>query len=157
PFDDEENGFDAVFENPQFAGADTSYWIRQGVPLVGGGRVALAGRNAVLPSLRASKEEGQSNFTNPGLLLAGVGADLDVLPSLRVSFNWNSLRFDDTAVLEVARNQGPIFKEIGHDVSMSLIYRPLMTQNIVIRASYARLIPGDAWDALYPDEDADYL
>ncbi|HEX7036221.1 MAG TPA: hypothetical protein VF210_10625 [Pseudomonadales bacterium] len=157
PFDDEENGFDAVFENPQFAGADTSYWIRQGVPLVGGGRVALAGRNAVLPSLRASKEEGQSNFTNPGLLLAGVGADLDVLPSLRVSFNWNYLRFDDTAVLEVARNQGPIFEEIGHDVSMSLIYRPLMTQNIVVRASYARLIPGDAWDALYPDEDADYL
>lgn len=157
PFDDEANGFDAVFENPQFAGADTSYWIRQAVPLVGGGRVALAGRNAVLPSLRASKEEGQSNFTNPGLLLAGVGADLDVLPSLRISFNWNYLRFDDTAVLEVARNQGRIDREIGHDVSTSLIYRPLMTQNVVLRASYARLIPGDGWKALYPNEDADYL
>ncbi len=30
-----------VLENPQFAGADTSYWIRQAVPLVGGGKVAL--------------------------------------------------------------------------------------------------------------------
>ncbi len=35
PFDDVSTGFDAVFENPQFAGADTSYWIRQAVPLVG--------------------------------------------------------------------------------------------------------------------------
>jgi hypothetical protein len=157
PFDDEATGFDAVFENPQFAGADTSYWIRQAVPLVGGGRVALSGRNAVLPSLRASKEEGQANFTNPGLWLAGIGADLDVLPSLRASFNWNYLRFDDTAVLEAARNQGPIDEEIGHDVSVSLIYRPLMTQNIVLRASYARLVPGAGWDDLYPDEDADYL
>ncbi len=26
-------GFDAIFENPQFAGADSSYWIRQGIPL----------------------------------------------------------------------------------------------------------------------------
>ena len=46
PFDDKEEGFDAVFENPQFAGADTSYWIRQAVPLIGGGGVALSGRNA---------------------------------------------------------------------------------------------------------------
>src|SRR5690606_31968232 len=87
PFDDRATGFDAVFENPQFAGGDTSYYIRQGVPLVGGGRVALAGRNSVLPALRSSKEEGQSNFTNPGLMLAGLGVDMDVLPTLRVSFN----------------------------------------------------------------------
>jgi hypothetical protein len=107
PYDDEANGFDAVFENPQFAGGDTSYWIRQAVPLVGGGRVALSGRNSVLPALRASKEEGQSNFTNPGLWLAGVGADFDVLPSLRATVNWNYLRFDHTGVLEAARNQGP--------------------------------------------------
>ena len=59
-FDDKEKGFDAIFENPQFAGADTSFWIRQGIPLIGGGGVALAQRNAVLPSLRSSKEHGQS-------------------------------------------------------------------------------------------------
>src|SRR5690606_36316687 len=27
PFDDRSEGFDAIFENPLFAGADTSYWI----------------------------------------------------------------------------------------------------------------------------------
>jgi hypothetical protein len=129
PFDDEANGFDAVFENPQFAGSDTSYWIRQGVPLIGGGRVALSGRNAVIPSLRSSKEEGQSNFTNPGLILAGAGVDMDLLPELRMSLNYNYLRFDETAVLETARNQGPIDEEIGHDVSVSFIYRPFMSHS----------------------------
>ena len=157
PFDDKSTAFDAVFENPQFAGADTSYWIRQGVPLVGGGRVALSGRNGVLNSLRASKEEGQSNFTNPGIWLFGLGADLDLLPSLRLSLNWNHLRFDETRVVEVARNQGPIDEEIGEDVSISLIYRPLMSQNVVIRASYARLVAGDGFKALYPEEDPGYF
>jgi hypothetical protein len=38
PYDNIEEGFDAIFENPVFAGADTSYWIRQTVPFAGGGR-----------------------------------------------------------------------------------------------------------------------
>ena len=137
PFDDEATGFDAIFENPQFAGADTSYWIRQAVPLIGGGRVALSSRNGVLNSLRSSKEEGQSNFTNPGILLAGLGVDMDVLPTLRVSLNANTLYFDDPTVVEVARNQGPIDKHIGYDVSASLTWRPMMSQNIV-RARFVR-------------------
>src|SRR4029079_13272178 len=36
PFDNVEHGFDSIFQNPIFAGADTSYWIRQVVPLAGG-------------------------------------------------------------------------------------------------------------------------
>ncbi|MDZ7687089.1 MAG: hypothetical protein U5O39_20795 [Gammaproteobacteria bacterium] len=153
PFDDKSKGFDSIFENPQFAGADTSYWIRQSVPFVGGGRVALSGRNGVLNSLRSSKELGQSNFTNPGLILLGAGADLDVLPELRLSFNANQLWFDKTGVLEVARNQAGIDRNIGTDVSVSAIWRPLMIQNIVVRASYAALIPGDGYKSLFPDDD----
>ena len=80
PFDGKANGFDAILENPQIAGADTSYWIRQAVPLIGGGGVALSGRNGVLAALRSSKDEGQANFTNPGLALIGIGADADVTP-----------------------------------------------------------------------------
>jgi len=157
PFDDKATGFDAVFENPQFAGADTSYWIRQAVPLIGGGRVALSGRNGVLNSLRSSKEQGQSNFTNPGTLLAGLGVDLDVLPTMRVSFNANSVYMVDSAVVEVARNQANIDKHIGYDLSASLIWRPLMSQNIVVRASYATLLAGKGFDALYPDENPGYF
>lgn len=152
PFDDVAGGFDAILENPLFAGADTSFWIRQAVPLVGGGGVALSGRNGVLNSLRSSKDEGQSNFINPGINLIGFGADLDVLPELRVSFNANNLYFDDTSVLEVARNQAPIDKEIGWDLSAALIWRPLFNQNVVARLSYAVLLPGEGYDQLADDE-----
>ena len=153
PFDDESNGFDSIFENPQFAGADSSYWIRQPVPLVGGGRVTLSPRNGLLNSLRSSKERGQSNFTNPGTILVGVGADFDLLPELRLSLNANQLWFDKTEVLEVARNQPDIDNDIGLDLSLSVIWRPLMTQNIVLRASYATLFTGDGYEALFPDDD----
>jgi hypothetical protein len=127
------------------------------LPLVGGGQVGLSGRNGVLASLRSSKEQGQSNFTNPGIWLVGGGADLDVLPELRVSFSWNYLRFDDTAVLEVARAQADIDSEIGHDVSLSVIYRPFMSQNVVLRASYAVLVSGQGYEDLYPDKDPGYF
>ena len=157
PLDDVATGFDAVFENPIFAGGETSYWNRQGVPLVAGGRVSLSGRNGFQNSLRASKEEGQSNFTNPGLLLAGIGVDMDILPSLRLSLNLNQLAFDTTEVLELARNQSNIDEDIGQDLSAALIWRPLMSQNVILRASYATLIPGKGFDDLFPDENAGYF
>src|SRR6202158_2692621 len=107
PYDGKETGFDAILENQQIAGADTSFWIRQAVPLVGGGGVALSGRNGVLASLRSSKDQGQSNFVNPGLMLVGAGADVDVTPQVRVTGNLSYLRFQDTTVLGVLRNQSP--------------------------------------------------
>lgn len=157
PYDGTSGGFDAVFENPLIAGADNSYWIRQAIPLIGGGRVTLSGRNGMLPSLRSSKEQGQSNFTNPGLRLAGLGFDADVLPTLRVSGNWNLLQFDDTTVLETARNQGSIDRTLGQELTLAAIYRPLNNQNIVLRGSYSRLLPGDGFESLFADESPDYL
>ncbi|GIX36302.1 MAG: hypothetical protein KatS3mg126_2081 [Lysobacteraceae bacterium] len=156
PFDDESNGFDAIFENPIFAGADTSYWIRQNMPLIGGGGVALAGRNAMIPSLRSSKELGQSNFDGPGLRLLGLGADFDLTPQSRVSVNLNQLWFDDTSSLELARNQAPIRREIGTDLSVAWIWRPFMTQNAIVRLSAAALVPGQGLADLYGDDDVYY-
>lgn len=154
PYDDEENGFDAIFENPQFAGADTSYWIRQTVPLIGGGRaVNINGRNGILNSLRSSKEQGQSNFNNPGTALIGVGADFDVLPQLRLSANVNHLSFVETSSLEALRVQGNIDKAIGWDVSAAAIYRPGFIQNFVFRLSAAALAPGDGFKDLYDNKD----
>lgn len=156
PFDGESNGFDAIFENPIFAGADTSYWIRQNMPYVGGGGVTLANRNGILPSLRSSKELGQSNFDNPGIRLVGVGADFDLTPESRVSVNLNKYWFDDTAVLELSRNQGPIDRSLGTDLSVAWIWRPFMTQNIVVRLSGAVLDPGRGLADLYGDDDRYY-
>lgn len=153
PFDDKSEGFDAIFENPQFAGADTSYWIRQGVPFIAGGKVALSARNGVLNSLRSSKEHGQSNFTNPGIVLIGAGVDLELMPELRLSFNVNKLSFDTTEVLEVARQQDNIDEDIGLDASAALIWRPLNSQNIVFRLSYAKLFAGDGFESLFGEDD----
>ncbi len=142
-------GFDAIFENPQFAGADSSYWIRQGIPLIGGGGLGLSQPNGVLADLRSSKNEGQSNFTNPGLMLGGVGADFDILPELRISGNANYLRFVNTATLELLRHQANISDEIGWDLSVAVTYRPLNSQNVVLRASAATLVPRAGLNALY--------
>jgi hypothetical protein len=156
PFAHRSTGFDAIQENPQFAGGDTSYWISQAVPLVGGGGVTLSGPNGVLNDLRSSKDEGQSNFENPGIMLAGIGADLDLLPQLRLALNLNDLSFVDTQVIDLARSQAGVPKHIGEDASVSLIYRPLMSQNMVLRASYARLISERGYDALFPHGDPYY-
>lgn len=149
PFDGKAKGFDAVQENPLFAGADTSYWIRQAIPLIGGGGTALTIRNGILPSLRTSREHGQSNFVNPGLRFAGVGADFDLAPQLRLITNLNRLYFDDMAVLAVLRNQRFRYSEIGTDASIAIQFRPLFTQNVVFNASFATLQPGKALKELY--------
>lgn len=153
PYDQTEGGFDAIFENPQFAGADTSYWIRQTIPFAGGGRaISVNGRNGILNSLRSSKEQGQSNFTNPGTILLGVGTDFDLTPQLRVSTNINHLWFENTKVLQVLRNEGSIPREIGFDASVSAIWRPQASQNLVFRLSGAMLEPGRGFDNLFAQQ-----
>ncbi|RVT43615.1 hypothetical protein [Sphingobium algorifonticola] len=150
PYDDTETGFDAIFENPVFAGADTSYWIRQTIPFAGGGRViAINGRNGILNSLRSSKEQGQSNFNNPGTMLVGAGADFDLTPTTRLSANANHLWFQNTATLQALRVEGSIPKSIGWDLSAAAIWRPKATQNIVFRLSAATLLPGKGFRDLF--------
>ena len=151
PYDGKATGFDAIFENPQFAGADTAYFIRQGIPLIGGGGVALSGRNGILPSLRSSKEQGQSNFVNPGLLLIGVGADFDVKPELRLTANISHLRFDETAVLGALRNERNPARELGTDFSVGAQWRPFYNQNVIINGSFSMLKLGEGLKDLFGD------
>ncbi|KQZ65109.1 hypothetical protein ASD67_06705 [Sphingopyxis sp. Root1497] len=156
PYNNTEGGFDAIFENPIFGGADTSYWIRQTIPFAGGGRViAISGRNGILNSLRSSKEEGQSNFNNPGTVFVGVGGDFDLSPEVRVSTNFNHLWFADTSSLQVLRSEGTIPKDIGFDLSVAGIWRPKATQNIVGRLSAAVLLPGKGFKDLFDNKEGD--
>jgi hypothetical protein len=153
PYNKTEGGFDAIFENPIFGGADTSYWIRQTIPFAGGGRViSINGRNGILNSLRSSKEEGQSNFNNPGTVFIGAGADFDLSPQTRVSLNANHLWFENTSTLQALRVEGSIPKDIGFDLSVAAIWRPKATQNIVGRLSAAVLLPGDGFKDLFDNK-----
>ncbi len=156
PFDDKETGFDAIFENPVFAGADTSYWIRQTIPFAGGGRaIGVNTRNGILNNLRPSKEQGQSNFNNPGTMLLGVGADFDITPKLRVSMSLNHLWFENTSSIQALRVEGSIPKSIGTDASVSVIYRPKAIQNVVLRASAAVFSPGTGFRDLFASAGRD--
>lgn len=153
PYNNTEGGYDAIFENPIFGGADTSYWIRQTIPFAGGGRViAISGRNGILNSLRSSKEEGQSNFNNPGTVFVGAGADFDLTPEFRVSTNFNHLWFENTSSLQALRTEGSIPKDIGFDLSVATIWRPKATQNIVGRLSGAVLLPGKGFKDLFDNK-----
>ncbi|OHT20419.1 hypothetical protein BHE75_02417 [Sphingomonas haloaromaticamans] len=156
PYDDRETGFDAIFENPLFAGADTSYWIRQSVPFAGGGRaIGINGRNGILNSLRSSKEQGQSNFNNPGTMLLGIGGDFDLTPTVRLSTNVNHLWFENTATLKALRMEGSIPKAIGWDYSLAAIWRPRAVQNAVFRLSAATLDPGKGFSDLFTNNQGD--
>ncbi len=158
PFDNVQRGFDAIIENPIFAGADTSYWIRQSIPFAGGGRaVNLDQRNGILNNLRSSKDQGQSNFVNPGTMLLGVGADFDITPAVRLSVNANHLWFHRTGVLEVLRQQQDIRRDIGWDVSAAVIWRPSFVQNVVFRGSAAVLAPGNGFQDLFANVENDRL
>jgi hypothetical protein len=65
--------------------------------------------------------------------------------------------FATTQPIEVVRQQANVDKHIGYDLSASLTWRPLMSQNIVVRASYAQLFQGKALDGLYPRKDPRYV
>jgi hypothetical protein len=157
PFDGWAKGFDAIADNANFAGASSSYWHRQAVPLIFGGGVELSGRDSLLPSLRTLRGIGQSNFVNPGLGMVGLGADFELLPELTLIANGSYLRFHTTEVLEELRQQRSIDEEIGWDLSAGLIYRPLMTNNIVLRGSGAVLFPGEGLKDLYRNDSNDPL
>ncbi|MGH8015196.1 MAG: hypothetical protein ACREBV_03300, partial [Candidatus Zixiibacteriota bacterium] len=115
PLDDRGKGFDAIIDQPFFAGGPFSYWQQQGIGLPG---VALVHKFSFLPSLRTNKLEGQANFINPGLFLLNAGYDAELTPKLKMLLNANLLRFATTKTLEHFLNQPNINKNIGMDYSL---------------------------------------
>jgi hypothetical protein len=139
-------GFDTILDAPNFAGTEFSYFQRQNIPLFG---VNLTQRLSIVPDLRSSKIQGQSNFVNPGLELANVGFDVDVTPKVKWINNYNLLWFDKTAALSTFVFQGQINRFIGADLSSGIEYRPLLSQNVVMLFGIATLVPGRGFRDLY--------
>jgi hypothetical protein len=148
PRDGKGRGFDAIYDNPNFGGGPFSFWQRSGIALTQTG-VLLKAPGSLLPSLRANKFEGQASYVNPGLLLFGAGLDLSLTPKLRASLNVNYLRFDQTGALSLLLFQPGIRKDIGLDLGGGLLYRPLLSENVVLVAGFATLLPGKGFDDLY--------
>ncbi len=156
PRDHDAEGFDSIFDNPNFAGGQFSYWQRQSIKLFG---VNLVNRESLVPDLRSSKIQGQSNFVNPGLLLFNVGVDADLTPKLKMITNANWLWFDHTDVLQQFVFQDDIEQHIGTDLSVGIEYRPFLNNNLIIVAGVSTLLPGRGFDDLYNElrDDVDAL
>ncbi|HEX7901060.1 MAG TPA: hypothetical protein VF950_25090 [Planctomycetota bacterium] len=151
--DDLATGFDSIFEAPNFAGGTFSFWNRQAVKLQG---VNLVNRNSHLPDLRSSKTQGQMNFVNPGLFLYNAGADLEILPELRAVVNASLLRFQYTEPLESFTQQRGIHKDLGFDVGVGLIGRPLLNNNVQFTLGTSAFFPGTGFGDLFEDRDTLY-
>ena len=140
PRDGTARGFDTIFDNPNFGGGFFSFFNREGIRLTGTG-VALVSPGSLVPDLRTSKIEGQSNFVNPGLFLYNAGVDIDVTPKIRGFVNLNLLRFARTEPLELLLFQKPIHSGIGADSGIGVSYRPPLSENIVITGGVSALQP----------------
>jgi hypothetical protein len=135
-------------DHPNFAGGEFSFWNQQEIRLTGTGG-QLVGPGSLLPTLRSSKLQGQSNFVNPGLGLFNAGIDVDVTPKLRAFINYNYLRFVHTESLEAALLQENVRHEIGHDLGLGFIYRPLLSENIIVTAGASGLRRGRGFNDIY--------
>ncbi|MGH9848070.1 MAG: hypothetical protein ACREEM_56015, partial [Blastocatellia bacterium] len=89
------------------------------------------------------------SFVNPGLALYNAGVDVDLTPRLRGFLNYNYLRFNRTESLELGLFQNGIRHEIGHDLGVGFIYRPLLNENIVFTAGASGLRPGTGFTDIY--------
>ncbi len=146
PNDCKAEGFDSILDNPNFAGGQFSYWQRQAIRLFG---VNLVQRESLVPDLRSSKTQGQSNFVNPGLHLLNGGMDFEITPKVKAITNANFLWFDKTETLERFVFQDNIDREIGTDLSLGIEYRPFLSDNVILSGGVSALIPGRGFDDLF--------
>jgi hypothetical protein len=142
------NGFDSIVDNPNFTGGPFSWYVHQGFNLAGTA-VGLKQRDSLIPDLRTSKTEGQANFVNPGVLLLGVGTEMDLTPRLRSFINANYVRFMETDSIKTALLTGKVDNELGYDLSLGFQYRPLLTDNVIISTGFGTLIPGTGYRDIY--------
>lgn len=147
PFDGVGRGFDAILDRPNFAGGEFSFFNSQGIRLTQTG-AAVVEPDSLIPSLRSTKIQGQSNFVNPGLGLVNFGVDADLTPKLRGFLNYNYIRFNRTETLEFLL-QDTVRHEFGHDLGIGFIYRPLLNENIVLTSGASTLRGGAGFTDLF--------
>lgn len=141
-------GFDSIIDLPNFAGGLFSFWNREAIRLTGSG-VALTTDGSLLPNMRSNKEEGQSNFVNPGIFLVNAGTDIDITPKLKGFVNFNFLRFMRTEPLEYILFESPIHHTIGEDFGLGVQYRPPLSENIILTGGASMLQPGQGFRDIY--------
>jgi Class III cytochrome C family len=148
PFDGTARGFDSIQDHQEFAGGAFSFWNSQGIPLTNTA-VLLTTPGSLLPDLRSSKFEGQSNFVNPGIFVYNLGAEAELTPKLRGILNMNYSHFHHTEPLSEMLFQPDIRKPIGFDYGAGVLFRPFLSENWIISGGFSSLIPGTGFRDIY--------
>jgi hypothetical protein len=148
PTDKEATGFDSIMDSPFFIGGPFSWYTHQGFNLAGTS-VNLKQRDSLVPDMRTSKSEGQSNFVNPGVWILGAGIDADITPKLKGFLNCNYIWLDQTAPIETALMSNKIDNNLGLDASIGFKWRPLLTENIIVSAGVGFFFPGSGYKSIY--------
>lgn len=150
--DSKATGFDSIFGNPNFFGGEFDYFDREIIPLLNT-KVNLTSGDNFLPDLRTSKEEGQANFVNPGLLAYNLGYDYDLTPTVKIMNNLTYLMFDSSDVIQLVEHDNTLSsREIGLDYSLAVRYRPLLNNNVILTAGGSVLAPGDEFRKIYSSQ-----
>jgi hypothetical protein len=148
PRDGTARGFDAILDNTSFGGGIFSFWNREGIRLTGSG-VGLVQGGSLIPSLRSSKTQGQSNFVNPGLRYYNGGADIELTPKLRAILNFSAVQFQHTQPLELVLFQAPIRRGVGADSGVGFTYRPALSDNMVVLGGFNAFAPLGGFGDIY--------
>ncbi|MBO0720435.1 MAG: hypothetical protein J2P41_06425 [Blastocatellia bacterium] len=147
PQDGTARGFDAIVDNPNFAGGRFSFFDTEGLRIAST-PLGLKDERSLIPSLRTTFQ-GQSNFVNPGLTLYNTGLDFDITPKLRGFVNYNLIRFNAPETLTYFLNRAGIGRGFGNDYGIGFIYRPLLNENIVLTGGASTLRGGKGFNRLF--------
>lgn len=148
PTDRTARGFDSIVDNPFFVGGPFSWYVHQGFNLAGTA-VNFKQRDSLVPNLRSSKTEGQSNFVNPGVIIIGAGTDIDLTPRVKLFGNVNYIWMAETKPIEMALQTNKMHDELGLDCSLGFKYRPLLTDNVILSAGIGLFFPGAGYKDIY--------
>lgn len=148
PRDSTATGFDTIFDRPFFIGGPFSFYVHQGFNLAGTS-VNFKQRDSLVPDLRTSKTQGQSNFVNPGAYIVGYGTDADITPKLKGFVNVNYIWTAETAPIKQVLFTQRASNDIGLDCSLGFQYRPLLIDNIIVTAGAGFLVPGQGYKDIY--------
>ncbi|MBA3963785.1 MAG: hypothetical protein H0X40_18050 [Chthoniobacterales bacterium] len=148
PKDGVATGFDTILDRPFLFGGPFSYYVHQGFNLAGTS-VNFKQGDSLVPDFRTSKTEGQANFVNPGVFIAGYGLDADITPKLKAFVNINHIQTIHTEVTERVLFTQNADNDIGWDFSLGVQYRPFLTDNVIVTAGVGFLLPGEGYKEIY--------
>jgi hypothetical protein len=148
PTDGTGRGFDAIFDNPFFAGDGFSYLNREAIAP---GGVFLINTFSFLPNMRA-KAAAPANFVNPGILLVNIGADAVLTTKTTIQANLNYYQLVHPEPVELVSGVAGVGRDLGFEFNSGLIFKPLIIDNVVFTVGGSVLKPGNAISDLSGDD-----